>query len=85
MNENTFEDHIDDPYMVDLLLKLLKVDCTVELGPETLMEPDHPKLVNYVQNVIRPELEKIGALHIIDLPKNQLGVKIGKGNPVKPR
>jgi len=83
MSESKFEDQIDEPYMVDLLLRLLKVDCSVELGPETLMEPDHPKLVNYVQNVIRPELEKIGAHHIIDLPKNQLGVKIGKGTSGK--
>ena len=79
MSEKKFEDHLDEAYMVDLLLRLLKVDCTVELGPETLMEPDHPKLVNYVQNVIRPELQNIGAHHIIDLPKNQLGVRIGKG------
>lgn len=74
-----FENHLDEAYMVDLLLRLLKVDCIVELGPETLMAPDHPKLVNYVQNFIRPELQKVGAHHIIDLPNNQMGVKIGKG------
>lgn len=74
-----FEKYIDRKYLVDTLTKLLKVDCSVPLGPETLMEPDHPKLVYYVQNVIRNELQNIGVYNIIDMPKNQLVVKLGSG------
>ena len=48
-----FENHIDRQYLVKTLQKLLRVDCSVSLGPETLMEPDHPKLVHYVQEVSR--------------------------------
>lgn len=78
-----FVEYIDENYMVKLLLRLLSVDCSVDLGPETLMEPDHPKLVNYVKNVIRPEIENLGIYDIFDLPKNQLGVRIGKENNEK--
>ena len=65
--------------MVDTLVRLLKEDCIVPLGPDTFMEPDHPKLVHYVQNVIRPELVKIGIHEIYDMPKNQIMVKLGTG------
>ncbi len=43
------------------------------------MEPDDPKLVHYVQHVIRPELQRIGVYNILDLPKNQIAVKYGSG------
>ncbi|MEM3005287.1 MAG: hypothetical protein QXJ79_01070, partial [Candidatus Bathyarchaeia archaeon] len=49
------------------------------LGPQTLMEPDHPKLVYYVQNVIRNELKNIGVYDVIDMPKNQIVIKMGSG------
>ena len=65
--------------MVNTLVKLLKVDCTVPMGPQTLMEPDDPKLVHYVQEVIRPELVSIGVHDILDMPKNQIAVKLGTG------
>jgi acetylornithine deacetylase/succinyl-diaminopimelate desuccinylase-like protein len=76
----SFEKYLDKKYLVETLVKLLKVDCTVPLGTETLMEPDHPKLVHYVQEVIRPELRKIGVHNIIDMPKNQIAIKMGSGN-----
>jgi acetylornithine deacetylase/succinyl-diaminopimelate desuccinylase-like protein len=79
MTEYGFEKFIDRRYMVDTLVKLLKEDCSVSLGPETLMEPDHPKLVHYVQHVIRPELQDIGVYDIFDMPKNQLAVRMGAG------
>ncbi len=74
-----FEKYIDRRYLVDTLVKLLKVDCSVTLGPQTLMEPDDPKLVHYVQHVIRPELQRIGVHNVIDMPKNQIVVKLGSG------
>jgi acetylornithine deacetylase/succinyl-diaminopimelate desuccinylase-like protein len=79
MAEYQFERYLDSKYLVDTLIKLLKVDCSIALGPETLMEPDDPKLVNYVQNIIRPELQSIGVHKILDMPKNQIVVKIGTG------
>jgi acetylornithine deacetylase/succinyl-diaminopimelate desuccinylase-like protein len=79
MADYEFEKFIDRDYLVETLLKLLKVDCSVPLGPDTLMKPDDPKLVHYVQKVIRPELQKIGVYNIIDLPRNQIAVKFGKG------
>jgi len=79
MVEYEFEKHIDSEYLVDALVRLLKVDCSVSLGPETLMEPDHSKLVHYVQNVMRPELQAIGVHDIRDMPKNQIAVKLGTG------
>jgi acetylornithine deacetylase/succinyl-diaminopimelate desuccinylase-like protein len=79
MTEYGFEKHIDRRYMVDTLVKLLKEDCSVSLGPETLMESDHPKLVHYVQHVIKPELQDIGVHDVFDMPKNQLAVRMGAG------
>jgi len=74
-----FEKHIDRKYLIDTLVNLLRIDCSVPLGPDTLMEPDHPKLVHYVQNVIRGELYRIGIYDIIDAPRNQMIVRIGSG------
>jgi len=77
--QSGFEDHIDREYLLRTLQRLLKVDCSVPLGPDTLMEPDHPKLVHYVQEVIRPELVAIGVNTIYDVPKNQIVAKMGSG------
>jgi acetylornithine deacetylase/succinyl-diaminopimelate desuccinylase-like protein len=79
MHGKDFEDFIDRDYLVSTLVRLLKVDCSVSLGPDTLMEPDDPKLVHYVQDVIRLELQEIGVYDIMDLPKNQIAVKMGTG------
>jgi acetylornithine deacetylase/succinyl-diaminopimelate desuccinylase-like protein len=43
------------------------------------MEPDHPKLVHYVQDVIRPELAAIGFDRPLAVPRNNLVVSIGAG------
>jgi acetylornithine deacetylase/succinyl-diaminopimelate desuccinylase-like protein len=79
MQEYEHEKCIDRKYLVDTLVKLLKIDCSVDLGPETLMEPDDPKLVHYVQDVIRSELHEVGICDVIDMPKNQIVVKLGTG------
>jgi acetylornithine deacetylase/succinyl-diaminopimelate desuccinylase-like protein len=79
MAEFEFEKYLDRKYLIKTLVKLLKIDCIVPLGPQTLMDPDDPKLVHYVQNVIRPELQQIGVHNITDLPKNQIAVKLGSG------
>lgn len=79
MSNYRFEEFIDREYLIDTLVDLLQVDCSVELGPQTLMEPDHPKLVHYVHEVIRPKLREIGIHEIRDMPKNQLAIEFGSG------
>jgi acetylornithine deacetylase/succinyl-diaminopimelate desuccinylase-like protein len=77
--EYKFEKYLDFTYLVNTLTKLLKIDCTVPLGPQTLMEPNDPKLVHYVQEIIRPELVANGSYNIMDMPKNQIVVRLGTG------
>ncbi len=79
MPQLDFEKYIDRDYLVETLQKLLRIDCSVALGPETFMEPDDPKIVHYVQKIIRPELDNIGIDNIYDMPKNQLVVRLGSG------
>ncbi len=67
---------IDEDYLIDVLSELAKVPTEVPLGPETFMEPDDPKLVHYVQNVLRPKLNDVG-IQASDVPENQLLVKYG--------
>src|SRR2546428_3384699 len=55
---------LDHRYLVDTLVRLLKVPTEVPLGPNTLMEPDDPKLVHYVQEIVRPELQRIGVYSV---------------------
>jgi len=79
MAQYEFEKYIDSAYLINTLQNLLKVDCSVPLGPDTLVEPDNAKLVHYVQEIIRPELNDIGIYSIYDIPGNQLAVKLGSG------
>jgi acetylornithine deacetylase/succinyl-diaminopimelate desuccinylase-like protein len=70
---------LDERYLVDTLVRLLQIPTEVPLGANTLMEPDDPKLVHYVQEVIRPELGRLGVGAVIDAPLNQLVVRLGTG------
>lgn len=76
---HNFEKYLDFNYLINTMTRLLKVDCAVPLGSQTLMEPDDPKLVHYVQEIIRPELVANGVYNILDMPKNQIVVKLGTG------
>lgn len=71
--------YLDEKYLIDVLTRLLKIPTQVPLGPNTLMDPDDPVLVRYVQEVIRPELIRIGTYEIIEAPLNQLIVRMGRG------
>src|SRR5690349_7319097 len=42
---------LDVAYLVETLCRLARVPTDVPLGFQTLMEPDDPKLVHYVQEV----------------------------------
>lgn len=71
--------HIDRAHLVEILTRFARVPTEVPLGDETYMEPDDPKLTHYVQDVVRPELVKAGAYDIIDVPRNNLVVRVGRG------
>jgi acetylornithine deacetylase/succinyl-diaminopimelate desuccinylase-like protein len=73
------DDGLDRRYLVNMLSALARVPTDVPLGFDTLMEPDDPKLVHYVQDVIRPELTRLGAYDLVDVPRNQLVVRMGRG------
>ena len=70
---------LDRAYLVETLSRLARVPTDVPLGFETLMEPDDPKLVHYVQAVLRPELVRLGCYDLIDAPRNNLIVRLGSG------
>jgi acetylornithine deacetylase/succinyl-diaminopimelate desuccinylase-like protein len=69
---------LDRAYLVRTLSQLATVPTAVPLGYETLMEPDDPKLVHYVQRVVRPALVEIGAYDLIEAGNN-LVVVLGSG------
>ena len=54
------ERSLDCAYLVESLSELARVPTAVPLGAQTLIEPDHPQLVHYVQRVLRPELIRLG-------------------------
>ncbi|MFC5824696.1 peptidase dimerization domain-containing protein [Nonomuraea insulae] len=67
-------------YVVDALAALARVPSAVPLGARTLIAPDHPTLVHYVQDHLRPRFLETGATDIIDLPANQFAVRFGDGH-----
>jgi len=73
------EKQLDEGYLVDVLTRLLAVPTEVSLGTATLMEPDHPKLVRYVQDVVRPELVRLGVHDLLDAGRNNLVARVGRG------
>ena len=70
---------LDRQYLVETLSRLAQIPTDVPLGFQTLMEPDDPKLVHYVQRVLRPELKRLGMNHLLDAPPNNLVVQFGAG------
>jgi acetylornithine deacetylase/succinyl-diaminopimelate desuccinylase-like protein len=51
--------HVDREFVVDKLQALARCPTDVPVGFDTLIDPDDPKLVNYVQSVVRPLLEEV--------------------------
>jgi acetylornithine deacetylase/succinyl-diaminopimelate desuccinylase-like protein len=73
------ERSLDQTYLVETLSRLARVPTDVPMGYETLIEPDDPKLVHYVQHVVRPELVQLGQYDLIDVARNNLVVRLGAG------
>ncbi|MFE2999636.1 M20 family metallopeptidase [Nocardia sp. NPDC059246] len=71
------DSHVDRTFIVDTLSELARVPTDVPLGYETLMEPDDPKLVHYVQDEIRPRLLDLGVEDLIDDAGNNLIARLG--------
>jgi acetylornithine deacetylase/succinyl-diaminopimelate desuccinylase-like protein len=71
--------HLDRVYLVETMSTLAKVPTDVPLGFDTLMAPDDPKLVHYVQSVLRPELVRLGCYDLLDVSGNNLIVCMGTG------
>ena len=75
---------LDRDYLVATLSRLARVPTDVPLGYETLMDPDDPKLVQYVQHVIRPELLRLGVHDLIDAGNNLIA-RLGSGESGRSR
>jgi acetylornithine deacetylase/succinyl-diaminopimelate desuccinylase-like protein len=73
------EAFLDTAYLVETLSRLAQVPTDVALGFQTLMEPDDPKLVHYVQHVLRPEMVRLGIYDLLDAPRNNLVARLGVG------
>ena len=71
---------LDMRYLMDTLVDIARVPTDVPLGSNVFMAPDDPKLVYYVQQVLRPELTALGAYDLMDVPDNLL--KLVKGENV---
>lgn len=71
---------LDRAYLIETLSRLARVPTNVPLGYETLIAPDDPKLVHYVQEVLRPELVRQGQYDLLDVPRNNLVVRLGSGD-----
>ncbi len=71
--------YLDRDYFIKILKQLIRVPTQVPLGAETFMEPDDPRLVEYVQGVLRPIMEDAEIHDIVDMPLNQLVVRMGRG------
>ncbi|MHA6630065.1 M20 family metallopeptidase [Pseudonocardia sichuanensis] len=69
--------------MSDLLLEsavdLARIPSAVPPGANTLIEPDDPLLVDYVQKHLRPRFVGVGCRDVLDLPRNQFAVRFGTG------
>ena len=83
VSERTGAPNVDERYLVDTLSRLARVPTDVPLGFNTLMEPDDPKLVHYVQDAVRPELAAIGVYDLLDVPRNNLVARLGAGRSGK--
>jgi acetylornithine deacetylase/succinyl-diaminopimelate desuccinylase-like protein len=67
-------------FLVRSLVELARIPSAVPLGAGTLIEPDDPLLVEYVQRHLRPMFQDLGCTDILDLPRNQFAVRFGSGN-----
>ena len=68
---------IDEEYLVENLRQLARVPTDVPMGLDTFIEPDDPKLVHYVQKILRPKIDELNLAPVVDIPRNQLLLESG--------
>ena len=73
------DEFLDESLLVEAMQRFARVPTEVPPGHETLMEPDDPKLVRYVQGVVRPVLEDLRLIEFVDVPRNNLVAVVGSG------
>ena len=49
---------LDRRFMIDTLVDLARVPADVPMGHEVFIEPDDPKLVHYVQQVLQAQARR---------------------------
>jgi acetylornithine deacetylase/succinyl-diaminopimelate desuccinylase-like protein len=76
---STLPQQVDQQYLLDTLFSLLRVPTDVPLGSNTHLSSDDPKLVHYVQGVLRPEIERLGVYDLLDAGRNNLVARLGRG------
>ena len=79
MDISAIVDQLDMRYLIETLMDIAREPVDVPLGADVFMAPDDPKLVHYVQQVLRPKLMGVGAYELIDVPGNQLVARYGSG------
>ncbi len=79
MDTSTILEQLDMRYLIDTLVDIARVPTDVPLGPDVFMAPDDPKLVHYVQQILRPKLTQVGAYDLVEVPENQLVARYGLG------
>src|SRR5690625_2814465 len=70
----------DEHYRLEALRRLCRIPSAVPLGPNTLMEPDDPILLDYVRQGPRSEFDDLGVTSVVELPMNQFAVRFGSGH-----
>ena len=79
MDAPAIVEQLDIRYLIDTLVDIARAPTDVPLGPDVFMAPDDPKLVHYVQHILRPKLNAVGAYDLMDVPENQLVARYGLG------
>jgi acetylornithine deacetylase/succinyl-diaminopimelate desuccinylase-like protein len=77
------DEYLDEARLVATLQELARVPTDVPLGHDTLIDPDDPKLVYYVQEVLRPRLETLPGVGLFDARLNNLIAVAGNGSRVR--
>lgn len=73
------DQYLDESLLVESMQQYSRVPTEVPPGHKTFMEPDDPKLVHYVQEVVRSDLERLNGVNLIDAPLNNLIAAAGSG------
>ena len=80
MTDSSIADRFDERFANDMTVALAREPAEVPMGTEVFIAPDHPKLIHYVQEVLRPRFVEIGATDLIEADGNQFIARMGGGD-----